>query len=278
MAKKQIGRREFIKSGAVAVAAITAIGGGVGYFLNTSGSDYRLVNFLRPPGAIAEDNLIYGCIKCGLCVQICPIQAIKLADGTKGLAYGTPFIDVRDQPCDFSCDSLQCVETCPTAVLNFKPFEKAGGDAIAEYQKDHDFKDPDFNPFKVQIKAMKSAVTMGMAKVNLDTCIATQNKGFKGNPRANNFDGIYRSPYGNNKKATPLNERTFDREICDLCVTECPIGESAIILDERVNEDGTKSFKPIVLDACTGCGVCVMVCPTEKPSIIVEPIKQQSHV
>jgi len=25
------------------------------------------------------------------------------------------------------------------------------------------------------------------------------------------------------------------------------------------------------LDACTGCGVCVMVCPTNDPSILVDP-------
>jgi NAD-dependent dihydropyrimidine dehydrogenase PreA subunit len=49
-------------------------------------------------------------------------------------------------------------------------------------------------------------------------------------------------------------------------------------MKEIQGQDGKLAFKPNVLDGCTGCGVCVMVCPTEKPSIIVEPLKQESHV
>ena len=174
-----LNRRNFLKSGAVAVAAMAAVGAGVGYIKKVKGTDICKQNILRPPGAIAENEFIFGCIKCGLCVQICPIQAVKLAGINEALSYGTPYIDVREQPCDFSCDSLQCVETCPTAVLNFKQFEETGGNALTEYQKVHDVSDPSFNPFKVQIQAMKEAVKMGMAKVNEKTCLAVQVKVFR---------------------------------------------------------------------------------------------------
>jgi ferredoxin-type protein NapG len=273
--KKENSRREFIKTGAVALFSLAALGGGVAYLRSAHGpDDTRTPYFLRPPGAIAEEDFIYGCIKCGLCVQICPINAIKLADISTGLSYGTPYIDVRTQACDFSCDSLQCVETCPTAVLNFKPFEIAGGNAIVEYQNTHDVSDPAFNPFPVQIRAMKEEVKMGKAYVNKDTCLAHQVKGFKGTSRGLDFDGIYRSPDSDNKQATPLKDKKFDREICNLCVTECPIGEKAIVFSPR-RRDGKK--RPKVLDGCTGCGVCVMVCPTEEPSILIDPNSTIKH-
>lgn len=321
--KTDINRRQFLKSSAVAVTSIAAIGAGVGYIKKVKGIDIRRENILRPPGAIHEDNFIYGCIKCGLCVQICPIQAVKLAGINEALSYGTPYIDVREQPCDFSCDSLQCVETCPTAVLDFKQFEEVGGNALTEYQKEHDVSDPDFNPFKIQIQAMREAVTMGIAKLNEKTCLAVMGKGFSGTPRGEDFEGLSRTPSRGGKgrgrgkgmgkglgrgegrgegreheehdasnhegrgegrsqkgetKASPLKDKYYEREICDLCVTECPIGCSAIEMEEIVGQGGKLTFKPNVLDGCTGCGVCVMVCPTENPSIIVEPLNQESHV
>ena len=274
MAKKNIenSRRNFIKSAGIAAAGLALLGGGVGYYNKVNGTKFtRQPKFLRPPGAIDEETFIYACIKCGLCVQICPVEAIKLADSDKGLDYGTPYIDVREQACDFSCDSLQCVETCPTAVLDFIPFELAGGEALKEYSKHHDATKPGFNPFSVQIIAMKSIVKMGIAKVKEETCLAHKGEGFKGNPRGNSFKGIYRSPDSDARRPSPLSEKLFDREICDLCITECPIGEKAIVMDNN-------SFKPKILDGCTGCGVCVMVCPTTEPSIIVEPLKLEDNV
>jgi len=273
---KENSRRQFIKSAGIAAAGLALLGGGVGYYNKVNGPKFtRQPRFLRPPGAIDEETFIYACIKCGLCVQICPVEAIKLADLNKGLDYGTPYIDVREQACDFSCDSLQCVETCPTAVLDFTPFELAGGEALKEYSQTHDATKPGFNPFSVQIIAMKSIVKMGIAKVNKETCLAHKGEGFNGTPRGNDFDGIYRSPNSKTGKPAPLSETTFDREICDLCVTECPIGEKAIVMS--VDSETGKTI-PQVLEGCTGCGVCVMVCPTQKESIIIEPIKEESHV
>ena len=270
MAKKQIGRREFLISGGVAVGVLAATGVGVKYLdISHTGEQLRQ-DFLRPPGAINEVEFMYGCIKCGLCVQICPVQAIKLADVHEGLSYGTPYIDVRVQACDFSCDALQCVETCPTAVLNFEQFKEAGLKAVEKATEGEDLSTTDVNPFEVQKVAMKEAVLMGKASVNKNTCLAHQRKGFKGISRGTDFEGIYRAPDSKFVYATPLRDKEFDREICNLCVTECPIGESAIVF-----VPGRRSGKmhPRVLEGCTGCGVCVMVCPTDKPSIVVEPVK-----
>ena len=262
----EFNRRQFLKSGAIAVAALGAVGAGVKYLQN-----HKDESLLRPPGAVAEDEFIYGCIKCGLCVQICPISAVKLAGITEGLAYGTPYIDPLKQACDFSCDAMQCVETCPTAALNFIPFKHAGEAAIVEYEKDHSVDSPDYNPFTVQIHGMWANTKMGVAKINLSSCLAAKGKGFKGTPRPEGFTGVYRSPNPKRqeRKASPVNDHVFDREICDLCVTECPIGETAIKMKETSGGNG-KHYEPEVLDGCTGCGVCAMLCPSEPNTIVIE--------
>lgn len=269
MAKKnEINRRSFLKSGAVAVTALGVMGVGASYLRKVN--EDKANSLLRPPGAINEDEFIYACIKCGLCVQICPIEAVKLAGITDGLSYGTPYIDPTKQACDFSCDAMQCIETCPTAALNFIPFKTAGENALIEYDKTHSPSDKGYNPFIVQSQAMKANTKMGLAVINLDTCLAAKGKGFKGSPREDGFDGVYRSPNPKRgeRKASPVNDHAFNREVCDLCVTECPIGENAIIM---VNEGG--KMHPKVLDACTGCGLCVMICPSTKDTIVIDKLK-----
>ena len=266
--KTDINRRSFLKSGAVAVAALGAMGAGAGYLrkIHEDNAD----SLLRPPGAVIEDEFIYACIKCGLCVQICPISAVKLAGITDGLSYGTPYIDPTKQACDFSCDAMQCIETCPTAALDFIPFKNAGEEAVVKYEKTHSPSDKDFNPFIVQSHAMKANTKMGLAVINLDTCLATQGKGFKGTPRGDEFKGIYRSPNPKRgeRKASPVADHAFNREVCDICVTECPIGETAIVME---NNGG--KMQPKILDACTGCGVCVMLCPSTPRSIEINKLK-----
>jgi ferredoxin-type protein NapG len=271
--KTDINRRQFLRNSAFAVVALGAAGVGVNYLKVLDEENAKTL--LRPPGAIQEDKFIYACIKCGLCVQICPIEAVKLAGISDGLSYGTPYIDPLLQACDFSCDAMQCVETCPTAALDFIPFKKAGENALIDYQKANPAPGPDYNPFIVQSQAMKANTRMGLAVVELNTCLAVKGKGFKGVPRESGFKGVYRSPNPKRqeRKASPVNDHRFDREICDLCVTECPIGETAIILDEKTGPDGKKQWQPKILDACTGCGVCVMVCPTTPPSITIEKLE-----
>ena len=268
MAKKNdINRRSFLKSGAVAVAALGTMGAGATYLRKVNEENAK--SLLRPPGAINEDEFIYACIKCGLCVQICPISAVKLAGITDGLSYGTPYIDPLKQACDFSCDAMQCIETCPTAALNFIPFKYAGEKAVVEYDKTHKPTEKGYNPFIVQSHAMKANTKMGTAVINTETCLAAHGKGFKGSPRDESFKGVYRSPNPKRQeqRATPVINHSFNREICDICVTECPIGETAIIME---NNNG--KMQPKVLDACTGCGVCVMLCPSDPNSIKIDKL------
>jgi len=54
------------------------------------------------------------------------------------------------------------------------------------------------------------------------------------------------------------------QEDCQICVTQCPIGASAIGIEDQTSRIEVK-------DGCTGCGVCERECPTLPASIVVEP-------
>jgi ferredoxin-type protein NapG len=191
---------------------------------------------LRPPGALAEEPFLASCIKCGQCVQVCPVQAIHLADIDEGIGIGTPYIDARQQACDFSCDAVQCVLACPTGSLSH---------AISN----------------------KEAVRMGIAKiVKIKACLAYQGQGFQGITRGSDFPGLLRYAEINRWQPLPIKEHFYDLALCDLCVRHCPI-EQAISLQTFIDEKGQHQI-PVIHQACVGCGTCEMMCPVE-PAVIV---------
>ncbi len=73
------------------------------------------VNYLRPPGAVAEEDFLAGCINCDLCGQACPINCIQFfqkdADGVRA---HTPYIVASETACDLC---LECTTSCPAGVL-----------------------------------------------------------------------------------------------------------------------------------------------------------------
>jgi ferredoxin-type protein NapG len=148
---------------------------------------------LRPPGALVEAKFLASCIKCGQCVQVCPVEAIRLADLLDGFGLGTPYILARDQACDFSCDGLQCVLACPTGALT------------------HDLDYP-------------ADSRMGFARVaRPDACLAVHGKGFKGQARGPDYRGKLRYEEIDRWTPIPVADHPYDLELCDLCVRQCPI-------------------------------------------------------
>lgn len=241
--RKQKERRAFLLSillGAGTVAAAMA-----GYVPIVSG----WVKRLRPPGALQEKEFLASCIKCGQCVQVCPVNAIKLADIADGFGNGAPYITARDQACDFSCDAVQCVLACPTGALSHS-IDK------------------------------KEQVHMGLAVLaRPDACLARQGKGFKGKARGDAFAGMHRYVDVDRWNPIPIASRNYDTETCDLCVRECPI-KDAIKLEPMSGDANDKRRTPVVLKACVGCGMCEMICPAEPAAIVIEERKmwQQADV
>jgi len=267
MAVKQTktNRRQFLKASATAIVSLVVVGSAA-YYLRDKSSVKR-TGILRPPGSVDEKDFLYACIKCGLCVQICPVHAIKLADWTSFLSYGTPYIDANVQACDFSCDAIQCAETCPTGAINFQIFRHAGDQAVAPLYKKYPNGFPkDINPFEVQILAMRRVANMGVAKItDKEMCLAYHGKGYEG--PLGKHHALLRPP--GKKERIDIAETQVKREICDLCVAYCPLGEEAIVLKEV----GDGKYLPEVKDGCVGCGVCQMLCPTDPKAIVVEPHK-----
>lgn len=72
---------------------------------------------LRPPGALDEEDFLKTCIKCGMCVEACPFDTLKLAKPGDNKPLGTPFFEPRETPC-YMCTDIPCVPVCPTDALN----------------------------------------------------------------------------------------------------------------------------------------------------------------
>ncbi len=255
--RQQKARRRFLRSVGLAagVAGISLLG-----FVPVLQSERKRMR-LRPPGALEESKFLASCIKCGQCVQVCPVEAIKLSDFLDGFGNGTPYIDARAQACDFSCDGLQCVLACPTGSLT------------------HEISYP-------------AQTRMGFARLEKPTrCLARQGLGFQGKVRTPDFKGLFRYTEIDRWNPLPVRDREFDLEICDLCVRHCPIeirrqqcadgkppsGDPnqcpplpAISLEPIASDDGKVRMTPVIHKGCVGCGACEMVCPTEPTSIVID--------
>ena len=199
----------------------------------------QLVKRLRPPGALEEKSFLASCIKCGQCVQVCPVEAIKLADAGDGFGIGAPYIDARKQACDFSCDAVQCVLACPTGALTHT-LDK------------------------------KEQTRMGLARLaRPEVCLAVLGQGFKGQARGADFPGLHRYTEVDRWNPILVADHPYDLELCDLCVRECPI-ENAIALEPMSDDPADKRRRPVVKQACVGCGMCEMICPVDPAAIVVD--------
>jgi ferredoxin-type protein NapG len=107
-----VNRKEFLKKSAtygaglgVSLSLVGLISGGNGYYQ-------------RPPGANLDDNFfLTQCIRCGKCSNACPYDVINMASFVHGKNAGTPYLDVRKNPC-LLCNDIPCIPACPTDALD----------------------------------------------------------------------------------------------------------------------------------------------------------------
>ena len=240
------------------------LGAGLSGFLPLA---YARTQRLRPPGALDEKDFLSSCIKCGQCVQVCPVSAIKLADLVDGFGVGAPYIDAREQACDFSCDAVQCILACPTGSLTYhKPeFLSVRAGAALAAKPILLAKEKDAEP------TLNLNERIGVARLTRpEACLAIQGKGFKGQVRGPGFEGRMRYMSVDRWKPIKISAHPYDVAECDLCARECPI-KGAISIETVFAPDGTKRKSPVVHEPCVGCGVCEMICPVEPAAIEIVP-------
>ncbi len=89
---------------------------------------------IRPPGALAEEEFLKRCIKCGQCMRLCPTNVIQPGSIEGGLEnLWTPVLNYRigSSGCQLNC--TECGSACPTSAI--RPItlsEKLGTDEFAQ--------------------------------------------------------------------------------------------------------------------------------------------------
>lgn len=141
-------RRKFI-AGLIKGVGASALGGFVWAGFLEGKKAYPSV--LRPPGAIEDKKFPAKCVKCGLCAEACPFRAIIIAKPGDERPVGTPYFEMRSNPCRM-CRDIPCAYACPTGAL----------DTTSVSRPDETGKmNPDINMAKI-----------GLAVIDRETCIA----------------------------------------------------------------------------------------------------------
>lgn len=107
---------------------------------------------LRPPGALPENQFTKACVKCGVCVEACPYDTLKLTQDGENRVVGTPYFEPREVPC-YMCTDIPCVPVCPSGALDIN--------LVSILNEETKEKELDINKSQ-----------MGVAIVNKESCVA----------------------------------------------------------------------------------------------------------
>jgi len=112
---KKISRRRFLTDIASTACGVGLLGLGIGMVAQSAKSLPALA--IRPPGALPEADFLAACIRCGICVNDCPYDILKLAEFGDAVPTGTPYFTARTNPCEM-CEDIPCIPNCPTGALD----------------------------------------------------------------------------------------------------------------------------------------------------------------
>ncbi len=112
-----ITRRHFLTDMAGTACGAGLLGLGIGAYSKSANATQPQA--IRPPGALAEKDFLAACTRCGICVQDCPYDILKLARIGDEAATGTPYFTARTGSCEM-CEDIPCIPNCPTGALDHK--------------------------------------------------------------------------------------------------------------------------------------------------------------
>ena len=151
-----------------------------------------------PPGAVSLSHLQRHCTGCQLCISSCPNDVLR--PSTELSTFMQPVVGYEKGYCRPEC--VRCSDACPVGAFH-----------------------------KITVEE-KSAIQIGRAVVNLNTCVATS-RGQK----------------------------------CGNCADKCPTGAIKMVARDSNNENS--HYMPVVNESkCIGCGACEYYCPVRPISAI----------
>ncbi len=106
--EKAVSRRGILAG----LGAASVVGAGAALAAGNQGGEPPI----RPPGSVPEDKFLQLCIRCGLCIKVCPnnvLQPAGLELGFNGL--WTPRVVADWSGCEPSCNN--CGQVCPTGAV-----------------------------------------------------------------------------------------------------------------------------------------------------------------
>lgn len=193
MSAPRLTRRRLI--GVVAATASLAALGGA---LRVRGAPRT---WLRPPGALAEDEFLAHCIRCFRCGEVCPARCIEFPSSLSLAESDTPYVVATDKAC-ILC--MRCGEACPTGALT----------KIAP-----------------RLDEMAAKVKMGTPVLDKDTCFAWNRK----QPCHLCFDVC---PW-QNQAVRLVTDRMAPEFVddkcvgCGLCSEACPVDVPSIVIERK---------------------------------------------
>ena len=108
-ARRPFNRRKFLTELAKTACGVSLFALAVG--INGKQSRALPANALRPRGALPESDFLAACTRCGMCVEDCPYDILKLAQLGDGIPNGTPYFNARTGPCAM-CEDIPCIKAC----------------------------------------------------------------------------------------------------------------------------------------------------------------------
>jgi MauM/NapG family ferredoxin protein len=91
---------------------------------------------LRPPGVLDKDEFLSKCVRCSICIQVCPTQALQADLSLSGMeGVGTPILVPRNGYCAFNCTA--CGQNCPVNAIPPLSLEEKRKTKIGQASIDH---------------------------------------------------------------------------------------------------------------------------------------------